>query len=419
MLKKYLKYTLITLLLLTAAAIVIDKYAKQEYLNFLARYYFDEKYYLAEYPEVKDSGMSPFEHYTQIGWKENKNPNAEFNNKLYRSLYFNYGNKYNLTPLADYVYNKIKFRNRTIDISKLKKITPLENPKYYLSLVAIFRDEARFLKEWIEFYRMIGVEHFYLYNHLGTDNYQEVLQPYIDQGIVELYNITEEPTNEKGWYKIQTGAYSDIVKASADKTEWLMMIDTDEFLFPVKEKSLANALKAYDQYAALSVNWKMFGSGGVQRIPDNKLLIETLLYKQDPQIVDLHVKTIVKPRYVRDDVINLNPHYPILKPGYYQITENFGYFSGPFAPEESRNIFRINHYWARDLEFFYKNKIHRLHVGLSKGLSSEAEVAKRTQDLLNINKSISTTYDDAILKYVPELRERVFGKESNNSNSKK
>ncbi len=320
MLKKYLKYILITLLLLSAAAIVVDKYAKHEYLNFLARYYFDEQYYLAEYPEVKNSGLSPFEHYTQIGWKEDKNPNAEFDNKLYRNLYFLPQNKYNLNPLADYIYNKIKFRKRTISP---KKIILLENPKYYLSLVALFRDEARFLKEWIEFYRMIGIEHFYLYNHLSEDNYMEVLQPYIDQGIVELRHLYEPFIDTDHFVKVQGEVYSEANELTKNLSEWLVIVDTDEFLFPVKGKSLANTLKSYDEYAALSINWKIFGSSGIQTIPKDKLLIETLLYKQDPQISDLHVKTIVKPRYVKKIS---HSHYPILEPGYYQITEILNIF---------------------------------------------------------------------------------------------
>ena len=36
--------------------------------------------------------------------------------------------------------------------------------KYKLSICAIFKNEANYLKEWIEYHRMVGVEHFYLYN---------------------------------------------------------------------------------------------------------------------------------------------------------------------------------------------------------------------------------------------------------------
>jgi hypothetical protein len=376
----------------------LDK--KEQFLNYLAQYYFDETYYVQEYPDVKNLDISPFEHYVQIGWKENKNPNTYFDNKLYRNLYLIYDNKYELNPLAHYVRYKISFKHRVINSKELKKTTLLKNPNYYLALVAIFRDEAPFLKEWIEFYRLVGVEHFYLYNHLSKDEYAEVLEPYIKEGIVELYNVTKEPSNIQEWNKIQTQAYSAVAKLSADQTEWLMMVDTDEFLFPVQEHNLANALKNYDDYASVSVNWEIFGSSDVQTIPRNKLLIETLLHKGSN---DLHVKTIVKPRYVKTIE---NPHHAELKPGYAQVTENFEYFAGPFMPQESRNILRINHYWSRDLDFLHARKINRVHV-IGKQLDSE-ETNNKIQAIIGVDKYNSQIYDDSILKYIDELRVMVF-----------
>jgi len=376
----------------------LDK--KEQFLNYLAQYYFDETYYLQKYPDVKNLDISPFEHYVQIGWKENKNPNTYFDNKLYRNLYLIYDNKYELNPLAHYVRYKISFKHHIINSKELKKTTLLKNPNHYLSLVAIFRDDAPFLKEWIEFYRLVGVEHFYLYNHLSKDEYAEVLEPYIKEGIVELYNVTKEPSNIQEWNKIQTQVYSAVAKLSADQTEWLIMVDTDEFLFPVQEYNLAKALKNYDDYASVSVNWEIFGSSNVQTIPSNKLLIETLLYKGTN---DSHVKTIVKPRYVQTIE---NPHYAALKPGYAQVTENFEYFAGPFVPKESRNILRINHYWSRDLDFLYARKINRVHV-IGKQLDSE-EINNKIQAIIGADKYNSQIYDDSILKYIDELRVRVF-----------
>ena len=48
----------------------------------------------------------------------------------------------------------------------------------------MFRNEAAYLKEWIEYHHLAGVEHFWLYNNNSTDQWQDVLQPYIDWGIV-------------------------------------------------------------------------------------------------------------------------------------------------------------------------------------------------------------------------------------------
>lgn len=45
-----------------------------------------------------------------------------------------------------------------------------------LAVTAIFSDEARFLKEWIEYYQLQGVTKFYLYNNLSEDHYKKVLK---------------------------------------------------------------------------------------------------------------------------------------------------------------------------------------------------------------------------------------------------
>ena len=391
----------LSLIVITIKITGIDK--SEKHLNYFAKYYFDEQYYVNTYPEVANHKTDPFEHYVTTGWKEGKNPNSEFESTLYSNLYLLYVNKYKLNPLAHYFRSKISLKNPHINILEFKKAQPLENPKYYLALVAIFRDEAPYLKEWIEFYRLLGVEHFYLHNHLSTDNFAEVLKPYIDAGIVDLNNITTETNNLIAWNKIQTKAYFSTISDVKDFVEWLVVVDTDEFLFPIKEKNLAHALKDYDQYAGLSVNWRIFGSSNIDKIPSNKLLIETLIMKGDA--TDTQVKTIVKPRYVKDVA---NPHYPKFKKGYAQVTENFEYFNGPFIPKESRQIFRINHYWSRNLDFFYNRKISRVHVVDNKIDKTQAKA--KIKSLLNQDKQNSLINDNAILKYTDELRSKLFEK---------
>ena len=238
-LAKFLFYSFAIILILSALITMLGLDKNEKFLNLFAKYYFDDKYYLANYPEVEKLNISPFEHYVSLGWKENKNPNANFNTKFYVIKHLSI-NKYNLNPLAHYVrcISSLKFK----DI-KPASVTLLKNPKYYISLVAIFQNEARFLKEWIEFYRIVGVERFYLYSHLSKDNYREVLQPYIDEGIVELREVTAVVSNKEEWNALQTSLYTKTAKELAKLTEWLIFVDSDEFLFPVNEESLQQALK--------------------------------------------------------------------------------------------------------------------------------------------------------------------------------
>ncbi len=54
---------------------------------------------------------------------------------------------------------------------------PKYNKKYSITICGIFKNEASYLKEWIEYHEMIGIEHFYLYNNNSDDNYRDILQP--------------------------------------------------------------------------------------------------------------------------------------------------------------------------------------------------------------------------------------------------
>lgn len=49
--------------------------------------YFDKKWYLKTYPDVKKSGIDPVEHYLKSGWKEGRNPGPKFNTNWYLNRY--------------------------------------------------------------------------------------------------------------------------------------------------------------------------------------------------------------------------------------------------------------------------------------------------------------------------------------------
>ena len=70
---------LFSLLLLAFLVVKVAKLDKDErFLNYFAKYYFDEQYYVVHYPEILEQKIDPFEHYVTVGWKQGKNPNSEF-----------------------------------------------------------------------------------------------------------------------------------------------------------------------------------------------------------------------------------------------------------------------------------------------------------------------------------------------------
>lgn len=231
------------------------------------------------------------------------------------------------------------------------------NYKYELSVVAIFRDEARFLKEWIEFHKLVGVEHFWLYNNCSKDNFQEVLAPYIAKGEVELIDWSRESLNVEQWNKIQNSAYKDGIGRSLGLSSWVAVLDTDEFLFPVQCDNLAEFLRGFKGVGAVTANWQMYGTSGIERIPEGYLMIDLLQWKlPTEENENIHIKSIVRPIAVQDCV---NPHYFELRAGYAQVDSENRTFTGPFSPSVNVSKIRINHYWARDIAFMNEVKVAR------------------------------------------------------------
>src|SRR5919109_1112110 len=137
---------------------------------------------------------------------------------------------------------------------------------HYLAVSAIYLNEAPFLEEWIEFHRLVGVEKFFLYNHLSTDNHRAVLAPYVEEGIVEVTDWPHEPG--------QASAYQDCLDRHRRDARWIAFIDLDEFLFSPTYAPLPQVLKAYEPWPGVHVNWAVFGPSGHETRPQG-LVIES------------------------------------------------------------------------------------------------------------------------------------------------
>jgi hypothetical protein len=240
-----------------------------------------------------------------------------------------------------------------------KNQTAVQNEQYVyqVAIVTIFQNEAPYLKEWIEYHKLIGVEHFYLFNNLSQDDYRAVLEPYIDSGEVELIQWPYKPKNEKNWIHIQRKAYEKAISKAIGKAKWLALIDSDEFILPMQSDDLGAFLEDYLEFGGVAVNWQMFGTSHISKIPKDKLLIESLTLKSaDDFIENRYVKSIVRPEavdYLKD------VHAAIFKPGYALVHPNKEICEGPFPTTIDIDKIRINHYWSRDEDYFYNVKLPR------------------------------------------------------------
>ena len=263
---------------------------------------------------------------------------------------------------------------------------------YKLSICAIFKDEAPFLEEWIVFHKVQGVEHFYLYNNNSTDNFQKVLQPYVDANEVTLidWNFDYNPGQTEDWGKIQTGAYSHCLEKFGDISDWIAFLDADEYLFCPTGETLPQFLERYQDYGGVCANWLVFGTSGIEDIPENSLMIEHLVHcgNYDCTIV----KSIAQPKYVKTIT---NPHFLIYKEGSYAVDSLFRVVPDAISKEPCLDSIRINHYWTRTEKYFREVKVpSRMRRRSNETLASLKKLAD--------NKNANT--DFSILQFVPAMK---------------
>lgn len=146
---------------------------------------------------------------------------------------------------------------------------PNDEAKYRVTICCMFKNEGKFLKEWILYNQIIGIDHIYLYNNNSNDNYLEVLQPFINQ---EYVTLIDWPMPQG-----QIPAYEDWYQKYRRETQWNCFIDIDEFICPFYETNVYQWLKKYSKYPAVKMYWKMFGTSGVIEHDDSKLVTEQYL----------------------------------------------------------------------------------------------------------------------------------------------
>lgn len=240
-----------------------------------------------------------------------------------------------------------------------RKITKESSSTYRheIAMVSISKNEAPYIKEWIEFHKLVGFTKFYFYDNESEDNTVDILKPYIDSGLVEYTLI-------KGKGR-QLDAYNDAIAKHKDECRWMAFLDMDEYLMPAKPfEKVYNVVselirKAGKGTAGIGVNWCIYGSAHLEKKPKG-LIMENFIYRSksgtETHWGNFHIKTICNPRLVKKYI---SPHYPIYKLGGYSINDSDGKrLWGWFCHDVKWQNLRINHYYCKSKEQ-YIQKISR------------------------------------------------------------
>ena len=238
--------------------------------------------------------------------------------------------------------------------------------KYNLAVCSVFKNEAPFLKEWIEYYRLLGVDHFYLYDNGSADESHQVLRPYIRKGLVSLTlwpNLVDEKTEnpDELWaLSSQVSAYhhATYVKAVRE-TKWLIFLNVNEFLVSTEANALGNLLKKYENYPGITMETDFFDAGTLGKVPQRKLVVESIELTAPERNPPKEVtKTIFKPRLCK---------------GLFWPPCSCNFYDNAQAATVNKSELRVNRYLNRAQDFrLWKRKTV---LDIDNRLLSETELA--------------------------------------------
>lgn len=270
--------------------------------------------------------------------------------------------------------------------------------KYQLAISAMIQNEGEWLKEWIEYHRLVGVEHFYLFDNASTDHTVEILKPYINKGLVELFHFATIGENQAEYLKIQQYLMRESVRIAAKKVKWLALIDADEYIVPLQKKSIIKVLKKYEKYGGVYVNWLCFGTSHVQKIPEKTLMIDVL---HQCAVSPVPVgKSIVRPERIANCT---SPHYMEYRPPFFQVNTNHQTFKHNQCPLATDQLL-IYHYYTRDVDHVLNVKIPRRKKWMN---------IDSTDSYLEQLEMFNASENWTMQRFVPKLKKRILFTKSN------
>ena len=261
--------------------------------------------------------------------------------------------------------------------------------KSRLAIAAIFKHENDYLQEWIEFHRLVGFDHFFLYDNDGSEETRALLQGYTDSGLVTLHpwthldNTRHDSVTRFGGRDKNHMAFGHAATHHRDDCDWLMKVDIDEFVMPTDSESVRSVIDRYDrdEIKGLQLPRVNFGDGGHRDKPEG-LVVES--YTRREQEISDH-KDLANTRFLSDNRFKNSAH-------------SWGYrFLGGGRKVSLGEIegLRINHYYTKSLE----ECLLRQNMMLTR--------PKTEDEFIEQNRHLNEVVDESMLRFVPELKKRI------------
>ena len=228
-------------------------------------------------------------------------------------------------------------------------------------ICTIGKEENRYIREFVEYYKNLGVDKIFLYdnNKKNGEHFEDSINDYIDKEFVKVFNW-------RGIKKPHFKAINDCYLRYNTQYDWLIFYDIDEYIHLKNYKNIKFFLnqKKFNKCKKIYLNWVMHTDN------DHKFYRNLSLFKRFPKIekdalfknqFSQKVKTIIRGN-ISNFVIANNSHTTHI------ITESVSAFNGFgkkinldkefYLLNSDYKYYYIDHFYTKSLEEFVK-KIKR------------------------------------------------------------
>jgi hypothetical protein len=183
----------------------------------------------------------------------------------------------------------------------------VERPLLFtVTISPVFIEKLPYMLEFIEYYRMVGADHFIIYISVRTkahvEKFEQLLQYYIQQKLVTLvvwaFGITERMNN------LQVVSVMDSNFRLMDYSEWFAVIDTDEYIIPMKNDTLRPVIRKYTTtnfhhpYELMVLHAFYTQKGNVSVLDPTLNILQKYTYSSDVLEMNRRTKYIARVGYI-------------------------------------------------------------------------------------------------------------------------
>lgn len=236
--------------------------------------------------------------------------------------------------------------------------------KSTFAVLALFKNEATNIAEWVSHYAAQGASKIVLVNNNSADHWRDALKRLAHQSIVEV--------KQDSRCHAQISIYRDLLKSGIfSDCKWLLVCDLDEFAFARNNyTSIAAFLENFPlkQVGAIMLPWKNFGSSGHDQQPKSlraNFIARARAPFPEPAPGFSRGKYLCRVAFTRD----IGIHHPVLKRGRYilssgrNISQHLPLIYEGFAPNSESELeashLHMNHYPIQSKSYFTNIKSTR------------------------------------------------------------